>query len=197
MREFLVVGHKAVTHGKFTLDDMPGSAGRMDILCRCVNAALSLSHDMRRDVRVHLLLLGEPSPPRLVRFEGGSLKYLNPDERSAGALIKKALSKEVGGLESESTPGVFVRKCGFATVLKEFQSRQVIYLREDGADIRDAAAVLDAPVFVLGDHMGMTGEEEALLGECGAKVVSVGPRALHADQCIVVVNNEMDRGEKG
>ncbi|HIH44172.1 MAG TPA: tRNA (pseudouridine(54)-N(1))-methyltransferase TrmY, partial [Candidatus Methanoperedenaceae archaeon] len=187
MREFLVVGHKAVTHGNFSLDDMPGSAGRMDILCRCVNAALSLSHDMRRDVRVHLLLLGAPSPPKLVRFEGASLKYLNPDERSAGALIKKALSKEVGEFEIESTPGVFVRRCDFAVVLKELQGRQIIYLREDGTDIRDAVSGMDSPVFALGDHMGMTGEEEALLAGCSAKVVSVGPRALHADQCIVVV----------
>jgi len=36
-----------------------------------------------------------------------------------------------------------------------------------------------------------------LFGKCGAKVVGAGPMALHADQCIVVVNNEMGRMEKG
>ena len=57
MRDFLIIGHKALTSGNFSLNDMPGAAGRMDILCRCTSAALFLSHDMRRDVQVHLLLL--------------------------------------------------------------------------------------------------------------------------------------------
>ncbi|HID42466.1 MAG TPA: tRNA (pseudouridine(54)-N(1))-methyltransferase TrmY, partial [Archaeoglobaceae archaeon] len=35
MRGFLVVGNRAAT-GNFNLNDLPGSAGRMDILCRCV-----------------------------------------------------------------------------------------------------------------------------------------------------------------
>nr|AAB88387.1 hypothetical protein [Methanococcus maripaludis] len=29
--------------------DLPGSSGRLDLLCRCVNSAFFLSHDMRRD----------------------------------------------------------------------------------------------------------------------------------------------------
>jgi tRNA pseudouridine-54 N-methylase len=46
---------------------MAGGAGRMDILLRCINSAFFLSHKLRRDVEVYLVLQGPPSPPRLVK----------------------------------------------------------------------------------------------------------------------------------
>ena len=195
MREFLIIGHKALTSGNFSLNDMPGSAGRMDILCRCTSAALFLSHDMRRDVQVHLLLLGEPGPQKIVRFDGDSLRYLNPDERSSGSLIKKALEKEVGDMEVKSTPGVWVRHGGLGTLLDEFveKGRKIVYLREDGEDIRDVVGSLDDAVFIMGDHNGVTEEEEILIMGARATVVNVGPLSLHSEHCVTLINNELDR----
>src|SRR3990172_7644447 len=92
MKEFIIIGHRAVTT-TFSLNDLPGAAGRMDILCRCINAALFLSHDLRRDVRVYLMLKGQPAPSKIIRFDGKDVRYLNPDERSAASLIRKALEK--------------------------------------------------------------------------------------------------------
>lgn len=37
--KFIIVGHKAATSGEFLLNDMPGSAGRIDILARCIHSA--------------------------------------------------------------------------------------------------------------------------------------------------------------
>ena len=34
MRIFVVVGHKATTQPSFSLEDIPGTSGRLDILCR-------------------------------------------------------------------------------------------------------------------------------------------------------------------
>ena len=81
MRTFVIVGHKAVTTPKFSLNDLPGGAGRMDILARCINASLFLSHDLRRDVDAYVVLLGEPNPPITIRFNGEKVRYLSPDER--------------------------------------------------------------------------------------------------------------------
>lgn len=88
MKRFIVTGHLASTAGNFSLNDLPG-AGRMDVLCRCVNASFFLSHDFRRDVECYLVLCGEPEPPKTVMFSGEKVRYLSPDERSAGSLIKK------------------------------------------------------------------------------------------------------------
>ena len=197
MREFIVVGHKARTDGNFNLNDLPGSGGRMDILCRCVNSALFLSHDLRRDVVIYLVLLGEPDTPRIVKFEGKNVRYLNPDERSSGSLIKKALEKRAIPRWRESTAGVWIRLGDLADLLEEVftDKKRLFYLLEDGGDIRDEFKenMPDDTVFVLGDHTGMTPEEETVILDLDAKTINVGPVSLHADHCIILVNNEIDR----
>ena len=191
MKDFIIIGHKAAT-APFSLNDLPGAAGRMDILCRCVNAALFLSHDLRRDVRVYLVLKGEPDPPKLICFDGSGIRYLSPDERSAASLIRKALEKNVQGFWIESTPGVSIRKGELGDLLDEL-NKKIIYLREDGEDVRGKS--FEEPLFILGDHLGMTEEEEKLIGGYEHEIVSVGPLSLHADHCIVLLHNEMDRKE--
>lgn len=197
MREFIVVGHKARTDGNFNLNDLPGSGGRIDILCRCINCALFLSHDLRRDVIIYLVLLGEPDMPKIVKFEGENVKYLNPDERSSGSLIKKALERSAIPRWRESTRGVWVRMGGLADLLEEvlIKDKRLFYLQEDGGDIRDRFKenVPDNTVFVLGDHTGMTPEEEIVIRDLDVKTINIGPISLHADHCIILVNNEIDR----
>ncbi|MBC7085577.1 MAG: tRNA (pseudouridine(54)-N(1))-methyltransferase TrmY [Methanomethylovorans sp.] len=196
MQDFIIIGHKATTSGNFSLNDMPGSAGRMDILCRCLNSVFFLSHDLRRDVQAHLLLLGNPNPPRVIRFNGEKLRYLNPDERSAGALIKKALeSDNISFLETCSTPGVWIREANLQTLLNEFvkDGRKIFYCREHGEDIRTIAEKIKNGVFILGDHVGLTEDEENLVLEKSTHIISVGPLSLHADHCIILIHNELDR----
>ncbi len=204
------MGHKAVTDGQFSLNDLPGSAGRMDILCRCVNSALFLSHDLRRDVVIYLVLLGEPEPPKIVKFSGQDVRYLNPDERSSGSLIKKSLELKARIRWKESTPGVWVRQGDLEDLLIELNinagednegsvdkdtDNKLYYLLEDGADIRDKmeGTLPQRATFILGDHVGMTPDEEQKIMDAGAQSINVGPLSLHADHCIIVVNNELDR----
>jgi len=126
-----------------------------------------------------------------VRFEGPRLKRLNPDERSTAALIRHALRALKEG-RGEGTPGVFVSRGGLESVLEEIRAQGVscYVLDERGRDIRTTQ--LEEPVaFILSDHQNFTPHEEDLLE--GLERISLGPVVLHADHCIPIVHNELDR----
>ena len=212
MKDFIIIGNKAVTGGKISLNDLPGSAGRMDVLCRCITAALFISFGMRRDVMVHLVLKGEPGPEKIIRFCGETMRSLNPDERSSGSLIQKALLVNASPFEKESTPGVFVRTGNLTALLEEMKGkRPIYYLKEDGKDILEikAATVSGAadgvaaaesplfnnPVFILGDNQGVFEEDEKAIEEAGALKLSVGPLSLLSSHCITLILNALDRME--
>jgi len=188
----LVLGHRAITSGDFKLDDLAGGTGRLDVLLRCVNSTFFLSHDIRRDAEINLVLQGAPNPPKSIRMVGSELKYLNPDERSTAALIRNALIQKVS-TEERSSPGIYISNRKYGDVLVSIpQGEQIVYLREDGQDIRDFDFEEDV-TFVLGDDQDLTKEEEEALLAYGPKVISLGPRSYHADHCISIVNNELDR----
>lgn len=189
MKQFVIIGHLARTDGDFSLNDMPGGAGRMDVLCRCVNSSFFLSHDLRRDAECYLVLLGEPDSPKTILFRGDALRYLSPDERSAGSLIKKALALPCDEEFRESTPGVFVRRGGLEQILAECSPA---ILDEGGTDIRDVEELPSS--YLLSDHRNFSESESATTEHLPR--VSVGPAVLHADHTITVVLNEMDRREK-
>jgi tRNA (pseudouridine54-N1)-methyltransferase len=113
-------------------------------------------------------------------------------------LLKKALAVEATAEWARSTPGIFVRTAGLAEALVGMKDKKIVYLREDGSDIRSFNDALKGDMaFVLGDHTGMTPEEESMILQAGATVVSVGPTSLHADHCIVLVNWALDTGVIG
>ena len=189
MASFAIVGHLARTDGDFSLNDLPG-AGRMDVLCRCVNASLFLSHDLRRDVECYLVLLGGPKAAKTLLFKGNEIRSLSPDERSAGALIKKGLAIPCGSEFREAAPGVFVRNGGLERLVAE---HPFAVLDEKGTDIRTVPVMPSA--FLLSDHQNFSEDEEALVKD--APRYSVGPVCLHADHTITVISNEIDRRNNG
>lgn len=192
MRLFIVLGHRAAITPNFSLDDLPGSGGRLDILCRCVTSAFCLSHDLRRDTELYLVLQDKVT----LRFVGSRLRHLNPDERSTAALIRRALQLRdlpVGEEERESTPGIFISCRGLRRVLEEVETKvgQLILLHEEGTPLREAELGRDLDLgFILSDHLEFRSEELQIMADLPR--ISLGPLSLHADHCIVIVHNELD-----
>jgi tRNA (pseudouridine54-N1)-methyltransferase len=190
VRRFLVVGHRAVTSPDFSLDDLAGAAGRMDILLGAANAALLVAHGIRRDAEADLLLLGPPDPPRLVRIVGHRVRSYQPDLRSNAALLRKGLG-HASRVEREVSPGILASKTSFLEALDRL-GPPFVYLKEGGKDIREAAVPADA-TFVLSDNQDLTPEEEQAVLARDALVIGLGPHPVHTDQAIVLVQNELDR----
>ncbi|WP_135663892.1 tRNA (pseudouridine(54)-N(1))-methyltransferase TrmY [Halorhabdus rudnickae] len=191
MRQFVVIGHEVPTTPDFPLDDLPGAAGRLDVLCRSVNAALFLSHGIREDVRLRLVL----GDTFTLRVEGSEVRGLHPDERSTAARIRSALERSdeaIGHQAVETSPGIFLTRRGVKPTLREVaEEGTLIQLHEDGEAITTGEPP-DDPVFVLSDHRDFTAAEATHLDELGARQVRLGPRALHADQAITVAQNYLD-----
>jgi len=185
------VGNRAVTK-PFSLNDLPG-AGRMDVLCRCVSQALFISHGIRKDVEVYLLLLGPPEPPKVVLVKGDEVKRMSPDERNIGGHIRKALSIECGKRWKKVHSGVYISKKGLEELLEELNnSYSLVYLKEDGVNI-NKAGIPSNPLFILGDHEGLTEEQEEIVEKYAALKLSLSPLSLLAEQCIVIVHYELDK----
>ena len=191
MRQFVVIGHEVPTTPEFSLKDLPGAAGRLDVLCRCVNAALFLSHGIREDVRLRLVL----GDAFTLRIEGSEVRGLHPDERSTAARIRSALEhsdEAIGHQAVETSPGIYLSRMGVEATLRDAATEgTLVQLHEEGISLVKRETP-DDPVFVLSDHRDFTPEEQALLDELDTRRVSVGPRALHADHAITVMQNHLD-----
>ncbi|MEZ4299563.1 MAG: hypothetical protein R3B70_31735 [Polyangiaceae bacterium] len=107
----------------FSLDDLPSTSGRLDVLLRCVRAAFLVSHGLRRDTVVYLVLLGGPRAPRTVRVDGARVRFLRPDERSLAVTMRKVLAEPVEGPGFvEARPGFAVAEGGLSAVIEDLVS---------------------------------------------------------------------------
>lgn len=194
MRRYVIVGQRARTEGDFLLADIPSTSGRIDVLLRALRSALLVSHSVRRDTVVYLVLLGSPERVRTVRIEGAASKYLRPDERSLATTLKKALlCPNIEATFTPVRPGIAVAADGLACVLPELSNSRLFLLEPGGADVRGCDFSHPENTFLLGDHLGFTPQIREQWLQLGAESISVGPVALYTEDTIALVANELDR----
>lgn len=195
-RRFVVVGRTATASDDFLLDDLPGTSGRLDVLLRCVRAALLVSHGLRRDTVIYLVLLGGPRAPRSMRVDGATAQYLRPDERSLAVLVKKSLAVPTTDAGFATVrPGIAVAEGGLDAVVADLGAATPFLLDERGPDVREASFEAPDAVYFLGDHQGFDEATQSRLASMGSRTVGLGPVSLHADDAIAVLSNELDRRE--
>ncbi len=191
MRQFVYFSKTAVTSGNALSEGNLMKAGRMDIAIHTIIAGFFLSHDLRKDVKMHLVFYGMPDPPKHIEIE--VKPELDISKKDVANLIRKILYKYRQGEKREVLPGCFVEKKSFLGVVEELieEGNEVYILDKKGEDIREAKISKNC-VFILGDHEGLPTKELKRLKKM-AIPVSVGPKMYFASQVIAVVNNELDR----
>src|SRR5690349_14486998 len=195
-RRFVILGRTAMASSDFLLDDLPGTSGRLDVLLRCVRAALLTSHGVRSDTVIDLVLLGAPKAPRVVRIDGATVKFLRPDERPLATLLKKSLEAydamgktgEEARAFTEVRPGISIARGALDRVLSDETKTYV--LDESGIDVRAIDLEKDA-IFVLGDHQGFDDDAKTTLAPL--QKISLGPVSVHSDDAVAILLNELDR----
>lgn len=188
MRRFVVIGHQVPVEPGIDLDDLAGNAGRLDVLCRCVAAALLHSHGIRADSELVTVHRDDLS----LRFSGESLRGLRPDERSIAGRFDAALAdagEAVGHREVSSSPGVAVSRRDLAGLLADVEG-PIVQLHPAGEPIVDWDP--GPATFVLSDHRPFAPADDEVLDEHADIRLRVGPIALHADQAIAIVHNYLD-----
>lgn len=193
MRAFVILGRTATADDGFSLDDLPGTSGRLDVLLRCVRAALLVSHGVRTDTRIYLVLLGGPRAPRVVRIRGDEAKFVRPDERPLATLLKKSLAHPTTSPAFEPVrPGIAIAAGGLDAALDDAGDLPLFVLDEKGDDVATVPLPRDV-VLVVGDHLGFDDAARQTLRARGARPLAIGPVSVHSDDAVAVVTNAMDR----
>ncbi len=184
MRTFILFARKARTDGNFSLEDLPGS-GRMDLVSRCISATLFISHAIRTDTRIFVVLNGPPNPPVTLTFDGSVLKKVAPDERGIAIWIKKALTQLADGKRSVLSNGIVAERKSFQELVKEMTG-PIYVLHEDGEPIEKVNIGKDS-VWIIGDDVGLPEKDEKFALRYGERV-SLGKASYLASACVSVVH---------
>jgi len=198
MRRFVIIGRTAIASPDFSLEDLPSTSGRLDVLLHCVRAALLVSHGVRKDTSVYLVLQGGGGAARSLRFDGESAHFLRPDERSLAISVRKSLAERPPAETfSEVRRGIAAASGGLEAVLADLPACPKYVLELGGEDIRQTGFDAAELAFFVGDHLGLDPGSRATLATLGARALSVGPVALHAGDAVTLASNELDRRSGG
>ncbi len=200
MRRFITVSHTGRPDGDWHLNDLAAGAGRVDVLCRNVQAAFFLSHGLREDVEFYAVFAASPVRQKTVRIEGAKVQMLNPDERSTAARIQQALKGAWSVPDwKEVQKGLSVAAFGLEELLKDLRGKGTLVLLDpQGTPVEEVREWPKDPIFLLSDHVPFTPEEYRLLDGLGAMRVSLGLQWYHGNHAIAVVHWAMDRAaERG
>ncbi len=101
-----------------------------------IQAAFFLSHNIRKNTHLFLIFTAENF---LIHFIGNELKHLNPDEKSIGLLLMKALETRnlyKNSHRKQSTPGIWIEKRGFTDLVDQLkQETQFIVVEENSTEL--------------------------------------------------------------
>jgi len=194
MAEFIYYSKSAVTAGNFIKDNLM-EAGRLDIAINVLISAFFLSHDIRKDVKMHLIFDGPPNAPLHILMQYDA--ELPISKKDVAGLIKRILfksPKEKGKIVNP-VPGCFVEKKSFEALVEELaeSGKNVFLLDKKGEDIRNLKLKGDE-VFILGDQDGFPDDKRHILKRIDK--ITVSPKMLFASQVLTIVHNELDRQEQ-
>lgn len=174
-----------------------GTGAHVEYLAQIVINCLFVSRGHRADTRL-VLVMGQGGPyAKALALDGGALGDMagltetGILETLADALHEGRQLEKDGTVTTAS--GIAVSAISFeGLVRRRIEQGDVLLLDKKGDDLR-AVQIADDVVCVLTDHVPLPRNVRKSLIRMGARPVSLGPVMLHASQCVVVVQNELDR----
>jgi tRNA (pseudouridine54-N1)-methyltransferase len=189
------------TTDDFLIRDVPGTSGRLDVVCRVLAATFRTAPKWNPFVEFLAVLGGPPEPPLLLRVSDVSDEGIPEGELALAVILKGLLNlhRTVGKERLAAWRQFSLSRQGFEETLRlaAKDKAQVCYLVERGTPLESLEFNLAKPlVFVLGDDRGLPLEHEALLSRYPVKEVAMGKQSLLGSQVVSLLLLELARRSK-
>ncbi len=148
---------------QFPIEESQVKAGnntwQVIIACRCVNAGLFISGDLRRNVEVSIAY-GNSGDLQVITFPGATLKRVSPDERSISFFLLKAAQALEGlslGESRKMDNGIETRRVDLMDLMALWPESDVYLAADDVEQGQEQTSALSG-LFVYAVEEGETKE---------------------------------------
>lgn len=182
MKHFLILSRTGYTSSNFK---SLREAGRLDIIAHCLTSSFFLSHALRKDVNLHIVLTGPPKPPLYIKVEGSKIHDVRCNEETWGEILKNIL-------DDKAHPGFKIEKKSFQEVIKELSKDNEVYILEEKGKQIEKIKFNEDTLFIIGDQVGLPKKDEGFALRYGKKI-SLGKKVYLAADCITIINYILDK----
>jgi tRNA (pseudouridine54-N1)-methyltransferase len=186
------------TADDFLVRDVPGTSGRLDVVCRVLAATFRAVPELTPSLEFLAVLGGPPDPPLLLRVGDVSDQGIPEGELSLAVILKSLLNlrRTAARRQLSTWPQFSLSRQGFEETLEQAARKgtQVCYLVERGTPLESVGLNLAKPlVFVLGDDRGLPQEHEALLSRIPVQEIAMGKQSLLGSHVVTLLLLELAR----
>jgi tRNA (pseudouridine54-N1)-methyltransferase len=175
MRWFFVISNTVDTSKPLSLNSLTGY-GRLDVLCRCINAAFFLSNTFRKDV---ILCIYFWINDKIMEIWGNQVHGINPDERAIAGVLKRVFN-------GYSHPGIRF----YSSDLEHFLQKQKFIIIDERGD-HSLHLLNEYDSYLLGDQMGFPKQINAYFSN--QPKLSLGNSTYLSSQVITILNYLLDK----
>ncbi|MFW9906511.1 MAG: hypothetical protein ACFFFH_19525 [Candidatus Thorarchaeota archaeon] len=174
MRRFLVISNTVDTSKPLSLNSLTGF-GRLDVICRCINAAFFLSNEFRKDV---ILCIYFWINSKIMEIWGDKVHGINPDERAIAGVLKRVFN-------GRSYPGI-----RFYTSNLEYFLQQQKFIVIDKRGDQSLHLLNEYDSYLLGDQVGLPNQIYTYFSN--QPKLSLGTSTYLSSQVITILNYLID-----
>jgi tRNA (pseudouridine54-N1)-methyltransferase len=189
---------RARTTDEFLIRDVPGTSGRLDVVCRILISAYRSVPELSASIHVNAVLGGPPNPPLLLQVDNVMPGGFPESELECALIIKGLLYRHrtKGIQHNPHWPQFTLNTRDFCKTMHDVISNktQILYLVETGKPLQQVQLDLNQPiVLILGDDQGLSPEHEKEVYSLPIQETSIGTRSLLGSQVISLVLVELMR----
>ncbi len=184
---FIQVLPNADADGNFSLKDLPGSGGRIDVLCRGLAACFDWGTETWSKDNLELIAILRAN--RILRFRCPVQQCRS--ERTWAEMTKRAM-------KGFTVEGIEAQEGSLETCIEETEAlagSRMWVLERTGVDRSVLKDAVDSSqnTFIIGDHLGFDDRAQRVFADHGVTKVSLGSTDYLSSHCIATVISEIER----